>query len=238
MLSVPSASQRPLQVVPLEPVARVHLAPEVLRRRASRGARRCAARTRRSRSRAPRAGTGSSPRPLSTDTTWSVGCRSSTPDSSRFPMVRKFEIITSSEPSASLRSSSSEGQGMLPSQLIDVLLAPMWKFTGMARSAHASQSGSQCRSARSGYPWFCGSALVLMPRSPERVDRAPPRRRRRRGPTTAGSPSGTCDRPTPPGTRPSRRCRSSRTATSASGRRRRRTAGHRSPTTFGYTICA
>ena len=58
-------------------------------------------------------------------------------------MVRKFEIITPSEPSASFRSSSNDGHGMLPSQLIDVALAPMWKFTGMARSAHASQSGSQ-----------------------------------------------------------------------------------------------
>ena len=48
----------------------------------------------------------------------------------------------------------------------------MWKFTGMPRSAHAAQSGSQCRSARSGNPWFCGSELVLMPRSPSACTRA------------------------------------------------------------------
>jgi hypothetical protein len=40
-------------------------------------------------------------------------------------MVRKLEIMTPSEPSASFRSSSNEGHGMEPSQLIDVALAPM-----------------------------------------------------------------------------------------------------------------
>ena len=65
-------------------------------------------------------------------------------------MVRKFEIITINDPIASLRSSSNDGHGMLPNQLIDEALPPMWKFTGNARSAHASHSGSQWRSPRSG----------------------------------------------------------------------------------------
>ena len=51
-------------------------------------------------------------------------------------------------------------------------LPPMWKFTGSARSAHASHSGSQWRSPRSGRPSLCGSALVFTPRRPRAWIRA------------------------------------------------------------------
>ena len=83
--------------------------------------------------------------------------------------MRKLPIITIVEPIASLRSGSSDGHGDVPNQLIGVLLPPMWKFTGISRSAHTSHSGSQCRLARSGKPSLCGSALVLTPRKPETV---------------------------------------------------------------------
>ena len=51
------------------------------------------------------------------------------------------------EPIASLRSSSSDGHGDVPNQLIDVSLAPMWKFTGSRAPRTTSQNGSQCRLA-------------------------------------------------------------------------------------------
>ena len=69
--------------------------------------------------------------PLSTDTNFTVGKRSSTPENTRLARIRAFDRYIIAEPIASLRSSSCDGHGDVPNQVIDVSLAPMWKFTGM-----------------------------------------------------------------------------------------------------------
>src|SRR5688500_17899794 len=88
-----------------------------------------------------------------------------------FAMTRALDRYIIDEPSASLRSSSSEGHGESPNHVIELWLAPMWKLTESFSSLSTSHSGSHTRSPRSGRPRFCGSLHIVMPWKPDAAAR-------------------------------------------------------------------
>ena len=144
-------------------------------------------------------------------------------------MMRAFDRYIIAEPIASLRSSSSDGHGDVPNQVIDVSLAPMWKFTGMACSAHASQNGSHSGSPRSGRAAHLRVAADVDAAQPVGRGAAAPRRSTpstsHHGMSAIGSEATArllldLDH--------ARRCRASRTGGGARGRRSRRTSARRS----------
>jgi hypothetical protein len=184
----------------------------------------------RSRSRGPRAGTGSSP-DRSTDTTWSVGWRSSTPEAAGSRWCGSSR--------SSRRASRARACVRRRTRATACCRKPAHRRR-LSRRCGSSPAWRGRRTPPERIPVTVGEVRYLVLRIRVGVDaakaermRATLRRRRRRGPTTEGSPWGTCDRRTLPGSPPSRRCRWWRTATSGSGRRRRRSADHRSPRRWG-----
>src|SRR4051794_31546289 len=96
---------------------------------------------------------GIQPMPLSTETNFRVGNRSSSPEVIRLQITRALEMNIIVEPTASLLSADIDGHGEEPNQSMLASLAPMWKFTGSCLSAQNSQSGVQASPLRSCRPW-------------------------------------------------------------------------------------
>ena len=79
--------------------------------------------------------------PLSTETKFSFGKRSRSPEVIRLRMTLALLMNIMVPPTASFASGCSEGHGVSPYQLIVLSLAPMWKFTGSPLSLHSSHRG-------------------------------------------------------------------------------------------------
>ena len=155
----------------------------------------------------------------------------------RLAITPAFDRYIIAEPIASFVSRSCEGHGVIPNHDIVSEDAPMWKFTGIANSAHTSHNGFQYASPRSGSPKVCGPVPIFTPRNPSPCERRISRT------ATSTSHIGVIDIGNI--RCPDSSCNSADASLKISTARRRRSSSGLStnrcppkPTVLGYTICA